>query len=158
LSLFLAGPADVVVVSALCLPLTDEVDVVAGGLAAGDVLPLTSVIPRVPHHNAVLCGVCGGVVAHPPGIVAVRASITPHPGALRGAVSEADESFPTCLLGDCRLHRCVLVCRRDDSQSEVALVCATRRCIAPAALAFPHDIALSSIAIHRVPSRAGCVA
>merc|ERR1719222_1472033 len=157
LSLFLAGPAYVVVVSSLSLPLADEVDVVVDGLAAVHVLPLPDVVPRVPHHNAVLSRVCGGVVAHPTRVVAVRASIAPHPGALGGTVSEPDESFPT-VLGDCRLHRCVLVCRRDNCQSEVALVCATRRCIAPAALAFPQDIALGSIRVHRVPSRTGCVA
>jgi len=157
LSLFLAGPADVVVVAALSLPLADEVDVVVDGLAAVHVLPLPDVVPRVSHHNAVLCRVCCGMVAHPTRVVAVRASIAPHPGALRGTVSEPNESFPT-VLGDCRLHRCVLVCRRDNSQSEVALVCATRRCIAPAGLAFPQDIALGSIRVHRVPSRTGCVA
>jgi len=157
LSLFLAGPSDVVVVSALCLPLADEVDVVVDRLAAVHVLPLPDVLPALPHHNAVLCRVCGGMVAHPTWIVAVRASIAPHPGALGGTVGEPNESFPT-VLGHHRLHRRVLVCRRDNSQSEVALVCATRRCIAPAALAFPHDIALGSIRVHRVPTRTGCVA
>merc|ERR1712210_347227 len=136
LSLFLAGPADVVVVAALSLPLADKVDVVVDGLAAVHVLPLPDVVPTVPHHNAVLSRVCCGMVAHPTRVVAVRASIAPHPGALRGTVSEPDESFPT-VLGDSRLHRCVLVCRRDNSQSEVALVCAACCCIAPAALAFP---------------------
>merc|ERR1719402_396994 len=157
LSLFLAGPADVVVVSALCLPLADEVDVVVDRLVAVHVLPLPDVLPALPHHNAVLARVCGGMVAHPTWIVAVRASIAPHPGALGGTVSEPNESFPT-VLGHNRLHRRVLVCRRDNSQSEVALVCATRRCITPAALAFPQDVALGSIRIHRVPTRTGCVA
>merc|ERR1719402_67609 len=63
LSLFLAGPSDVVVVSALCLPLADEVDVVVDRLAAVHVLPLPDVIPALPHYNAVLCRVCGRMVA-----------------------------------------------------------------------------------------------
>merc|ERR1712037_1081177 len=157
LSLFLPSPAGVVVVAALSLPLADKVDVVVDGLAAVHVLPLPDVVPTVPHHNAVLSRVCCGMVAHPTRVVAVRASIAPHPGALRGTVSEPNESFPT-VLGDCRLHRCVLICRRDNSQSEVALICATRCCIAPAGLAFPQDIALGSIRVHRVPTRTGCVA
>merc|ERR550519_1728439 len=156
LSLFLAGPADVVVVATLCLPLADEVDVVVDRLAAVHMLPLPDVVPRVSHHNAVLCRVCCGMVAHPTRVVAVGASIAPHPGALRGTVSEPDESFPT-VLGDRRLHRCVLVCRRYNSQSEVALVCATRCCIAPAGLAFPQDIALGSIRVHCVPTRTGSI-
>merc|ERR1740128_1111028 len=157
LSLFLAGPANVVVVAALCLPLADEVDVVVDGLAAGHVLPLPDVVPGVPHHNAVLVGVGDRLGAHPPRVVAVRACIAPHPGALRGTVCEANESFPS-VLGHCRLHRCVLVCRRDNSQSEVALICAAGRSIAPAALAFPQNVTLGSIRIHGVPTRAGCVA
>merc|ERR1712037_807867 len=157
LSLFLPSPAGVVVVAALSLPLADKVDVVVDGLAAVHVLPLPDVVPTVPHHNAVLSRVCCGMVAHPTRVVAVRASIAPHPGALRGTVSEPDESLPT-VLGDCRLHCCVLVRRRDNSQSEVALVCAACCCIAPAALAFPQDIALGSIRVHRVPTRTCCVA
>merc|ERR1719339_798875 len=58
LSLFLSSPADVVAVAALSLPLADEVDVVVDRLAAVHVLPLPDVVPRVPHHNAVLCRVC----------------------------------------------------------------------------------------------------
>merc|ERR1719341_3240822 len=50
LSLFLSSPADVVAVSALSLPLADEVDVVVDRLAAVHVLPLPDVLPRVPHH------------------------------------------------------------------------------------------------------------
>merc|ERR1719339_255061 len=82
LSLFLSSPADVAAVAALSLPLADEVDVVVDRLAAVDVLPLPHVLPRVPHHNTVLCCVCGRLVTDPTRIVAVRASITPHPGAL----------------------------------------------------------------------------
>jgi len=95
LSLFLSSPADVVAVAALSLPLADKVDVVVDRLAAVDVLPLPDVLPRVPHHNTVLCCVCGRLVTDPTRIVAVRAAVTPHPGALRGTVSEANESFPT---------------------------------------------------------------
>merc|ERR550517_308480 len=95
LSLFLSSPADVVVVAALSLPLADKVDVVVDRLAAVDVLPLPDVLPRVPHHNTVLGCVCGRLVTDPTGIVAVRAAVTPHPCALRGTVSEANESFPT---------------------------------------------------------------
>merc|ERR1719289_443652 len=95
LSLFLSSPADVVAVAALSLPLADEVDVVVDRLATVHVLPLPHVLPRVPHHNTVLCCVCGRLVTDPTRIVAVRVSITPHPGALRGTVSEANESFPT---------------------------------------------------------------
>merc|ERR1712212_1268416 len=81
LSLFLSSPADVVAVAALSLPLADEVDVVVDRLATVHVLPLPHVLPRVPHHNTVLCRVCGRLVTDPTRIVAVRASITPHPGA-----------------------------------------------------------------------------
>ena len=51
---FFASPANVVAVTALRLPLTDEVDVVADGFAARDVLPLANVVPTVPHNNTVL--------------------------------------------------------------------------------------------------------
>merc|ERR1719370_614208 len=95
LSLFLSSPADVVAVSALSLPLADEVDVVVDRLATVHVLPLPHVLPRVPHHNTVLCCVCGRLVTDPTRIVAVRAAVTPYPSALRGTVSEANESFPT---------------------------------------------------------------
>merc|ERR1719339_292377 len=95
LSLFLSSPADVVAVAALSLPLADKVDVVVDRLAAVDVLPLPNVLPRVPHHNTVLCCVCGRLITDPTRIVAVRAAVTPHPGALRCTVSEANESFPT---------------------------------------------------------------
>merc|ERR1719341_773244 len=95
MSLFLSSPADVIAVAALSLPLADEVDVVVDRLATVNVLPLPNVLPRVPHHNTVLCCVCGRLVTDPTRIVAVRAAVTPHPGALRGTVSEANESFPT---------------------------------------------------------------
>merc|ERR1719339_748737 len=71
LSLFLSGPANVVAVSALSLPLADEVDVVVDRLATVHVLPLPDVLPRVPHHNTVLCCVCGRLVTDPTRIVAV---------------------------------------------------------------------------------------
>jgi len=156
LSLFLSGPADVAVVAALRLPLADEVDVVVDRLAAAHVLPLPDVLPRVPNHNAVLVCVRGRLTADPTGVVAVRAAITPNPGALGCAVSEPNVSSPS-VLGNCRLHCCVLVCVRDNGQSEVALICASGCCIAPAGLAFPQDIALGSIRILRVSTRAGCV-
>merc|ERR1719341_2644945 len=82
LSLFLSSPADVVAVAALSLPLADKVDVVVDRLATVHVLPLPHVLPRVPHHNTVLCCVCGRLVTDPTRIVAVRAAVTPHPGAL----------------------------------------------------------------------------
>jgi len=82
LSLFLSSPANVVAVSALSFPLADKVDVVVDRLAAVDMLPLPHVLTRVPHHNTVLGSVCGRLVTDPTRIVAVRASITPHPGAL----------------------------------------------------------------------------
>jgi len=94
LSLFLSSPANVVAVSALSFPLADKVDVVVDRLAAVDMLPLPHVLTRVPHHNTVLGCVCGRLVTDPTRIVAVRASITPHPGSLRGTVSESNESFP----------------------------------------------------------------
>jgi len=93
-SLFLSSPANVVAVSALSFPLADKVDVVVDRLAAVDMLPLPHVLTRVPHHNTVLGCVCGRLVTDPTRIVAVRASITPHPGSLRGTVSESNESFP----------------------------------------------------------------
>merc|ERR1712112_545462 len=157
LSLFLSGPANVAVVAALCLPLADEVDVVVDGLAATHVLPLPDVVPGVPHHNAVLVCICGGLAAHPTRVVAVRTAITPHPCALGRGVSEPNVGFPS-VLGYCRLHCGVLVCVRDNGQSEIALICATGRCIAPAALAFPQDVALGSIRILCVSTRTGCVA
>merc|ERR1712168_1390072 len=94
LSLFLPSPTNVVVVSALGFPLANEVDVVADGLAATDVLPLPDVLPRVPKHNTVLVSICGGLVTDPARIVAVRASIAPHPGALGGTVSQPNVSSP----------------------------------------------------------------
>jgi len=157
LSLFLSSPSNVVVVSALGFSLADEVDVVADGLAAADVLPLPDVLPRVPKHNTVLVSICGGLVTDPARIVAVRASIAPHPGALGGTVSQPNVSSPI-VLGNCSLDRCVLVCRRDNSQSQIALIFASRFCIAPAALPFPQDIALGSIRVHCVPTRTGCIA
>jgi len=94
LSLFLSSPANVVAVSALSFPLADKVDVVVDRLTAVHVLPLSNVLTSVPHHNTVLGSVCGRLVTDPTRIVAVRVSITPYPGALRGTVSESNESFP----------------------------------------------------------------
>jgi len=154
---FFASPANVVAVTALRLPLTDEVDVVADGFAARDVLPLANVVPTVPHNNTVLGRVGRRMVAHPAGIVAVRTSITPHPGALRGTVSESDISSSS-VLGYSSLNGCVLVRCCDNGQSQVALVCATGCCVAPTRLAFPQDIALGSIRIHCVTTRTGGIA
>merc|ERR1712168_1169594 len=157
LSLFLPSPTNVVVVSALGFPLADKVDVVADILAAADVLPLPDVLPSVPKHNAVLVSICGWLASDPARVVAVRAPIAPHPGALRCTISEANVSSPI-VLGNCCLHRCVLVCRRDNSQSQVALIFASGFCITPAALPLPQDIALGSIRIHCVATRACCIA
>jgi len=157
LTLFLSGPANVAVVAALCLPLADEVDVVVARLAAAHVLPLPDVVPGVSHHNAVLVCICGGLAAHPTRVVAVRTAIAPHPGALGRGVSEPNVGFPS-VLGYCRLYCCVLVCVRDNGQSEIALIFATGLCIAPAALAFSQDVALGSIRILCVSTRTGCVA
>merc|ERR1719391_1395231 len=82
LSLFLPSPTNVVVVSTLGFPLADKVDVVADSLAAANVLPLPNVLPRVPQHDAVLVSICGGLASNPARVVAVRAPIAPHPGAL----------------------------------------------------------------------------
>merc|ERR1719318_160378 len=153
--LLLASPADVVAVAALCLPLANEVDVVAHRLATRHVLPLAGVVPTVAHHNAVLGGVCCWVVAHPARIVTVRASIAPNPRALGGAVSKSNERLATCSY--CCLNCCVLVCCRDNSQPQVAFVRATGRCIAPTGLTFPQNVAFCSVGVLRIPTRTCCI-
>merc|ERR1719234_271682 len=84
LSLMLSLSYDVDVVDAVVVADVIVVDyvVVIDRLAAVDMLPLPHVLTSVPHHNTVLGSVCGRLVTDPTRIVAVRASISPHPGAL----------------------------------------------------------------------------